>query len=74
MLTREDANSESALLSEWLVDDRAVVRKGQPVCVVETSKAPIESTNPIAPSRTVAAPPSPRSSTTVPVTTAVRPG
>lgn len=42
MLTREDANSESALLSEWLVDDRAEVRKGQPVCVVETSKAAIE--------------------------------
>lgn len=42
MLTREDANSESALLSEWLVDDRAEVRKGQPVCVVETSKASIE--------------------------------
>ncbi|HEY1315734.1 MAG TPA: biotin/lipoyl-containing protein [Gaiella sp.] len=42
MLTREDANSESALLSEWLVEDRAEVRKGQPVCVVETSKASIE--------------------------------
>lgn len=42
MLTREDANSESALLSEWLVEDRAAVRKGQAVCVVETSKASIE--------------------------------
>ena len=42
MLTREDANSESALLAEWLVDDRADVRKGQAICVVETSKASVE--------------------------------
>ena len=42
MLTREDANSESALLSEWIADDRAPVRKGRPLCVVETSKASIE--------------------------------
>jgi acetyltransferase-like isoleucine patch superfamily enzyme len=42
VLTREDANSESALLSEWLVEDRAAVRKGQAICVVETSKASIE--------------------------------
>jgi acetyltransferase-like isoleucine patch superfamily enzyme len=42
VLTREDANSEAALLSEWLVEDRAVVRRRQPVCVVETSKASIE--------------------------------
>ncbi len=42
MLTREDANSETALLSEWLVSDRAEVHKGQPVCVVETSKASVE--------------------------------
>ena len=42
VLTREDANSESALLSEWLVEDRTAVRKGQAICVVETSKASIE--------------------------------
>jgi acetyltransferase-like isoleucine patch superfamily enzyme len=42
VLTREDANSDSALLSEWLVEDRAEVRKDQAVCVVETSKASIE--------------------------------
>ncbi len=42
VLTRDDANSDSALLAEWLVDDRAEVRKGQPVCVVETSKASVE--------------------------------
>jgi len=42
VLTREDANSESALLSEWLVDDRGPVRRGRPVCVVETSKASVE--------------------------------
>jgi acetyltransferase-like isoleucine patch superfamily enzyme len=42
LLTREDANSESAFLSDWLVDDDSAVRKGQPVCVVETSKASIE--------------------------------
>lgn len=42
VLTREDANSESAFLAEWAVDDGAPVRKGQVVCVVETSKASIE--------------------------------
>jgi acetyltransferase-like isoleucine patch superfamily enzyme len=42
VLTREDANSESVLLAEWLVDDRASVAKGRPVCVVETSKASVE--------------------------------
>ncbi|HET7566637.1 MAG TPA: biotin/lipoyl-containing protein [Gaiellaceae bacterium] len=42
VLTREDANSESALLSEWLADDRAAVKKGHVVCVVETSKASVE--------------------------------
>ena len=39
VLTRDDANSDSALLVEWLVADRDEVRKGQVVCVVETSKA-----------------------------------
>ena len=39
-----------------------------------TSNSPIENTKPIAPSATVAAPPSPRSSSTVPVMTVVRPG
>ena len=42
VLTREDANSESAFLAEWLVEDGATVRKGHGVCVVETSKASIE--------------------------------
>jgi acetyltransferase-like isoleucine patch superfamily enzyme len=42
VLTREDANSESAFLSEWSVDDGATVRKGTVVCVVETSKASVE--------------------------------
>src|SRR5439155_4616324 len=42
VLTREDANSESAFLAEWLVEDGEAVRKGRPVCVVETSKASIE--------------------------------
>jgi glycine cleavage system H lipoate-binding protein len=42
VLTRDDANSDSALLAEWLVDDREPVRKGRPVCVVETSKASVE--------------------------------
>lgn len=42
VLTREDANSESAFLSEWLADDRAEVKKGHVVCVVETSKASVE--------------------------------
>ena len=42
VLTREDANTEFALLAEWLVDDRAEVEQGQPVCVVETTKATVE--------------------------------
>lgn len=42
VLTREDANSDSALLAEWLADDREQVRKGRPVCLVETSKASVE--------------------------------
>jgi len=42
VLTREDANTEYALLAEWLVEDRAEVTHGQPVCVVETTKATVE--------------------------------
>jgi acetyltransferase-like isoleucine patch superfamily enzyme len=42
VLTREDANTEFALLAEWLVPDRAEVEKGQPVVVVETTKATVE--------------------------------
>ena len=42
VLTREDANTEFAFLAEWLVEDRAEVQQGQPVCVVETTKATVE--------------------------------
>jgi len=42
ILTREDANSESAVLIEWMVEDGQQVRKGLPVCIVETAKAAIE--------------------------------
>jgi acetyltransferase-like isoleucine patch superfamily enzyme len=42
VLTREDANTEFALLAEWLVEDRAQVEEGQPVVVVETTKATVE--------------------------------
>jgi acetyltransferase-like isoleucine patch superfamily enzyme/glycine cleavage system H lipoate-binding protein len=42
VLTREDANTEFALLAEWLVEDSAEVAEGQPVCVVETTKATVE--------------------------------
>jgi acetyltransferase-like isoleucine patch superfamily enzyme len=42
VLTREDANTEFALLAEWLVADRVEVEQGQPVCVVETTKATVE--------------------------------
>jgi acetyltransferase-like isoleucine patch superfamily enzyme len=42
VLTREDANTEFALLAEWLVEDRQDVTAGQPVCVVETTKATVE--------------------------------
>ena len=46
VLTREDANTEFALLAEWLVADRAEVEQGQPVCVVETTKATVEIESP----------------------------
>ncbi|HEX4745271.1 MAG TPA: biotin/lipoyl-containing protein, partial [Gaiellaceae bacterium] len=46
VLTREDANTEYALLSEWLVEDRSEVTAGQPVCVVETTKATVEVESP----------------------------
>jgi acetyltransferase-like isoleucine patch superfamily enzyme/glycine cleavage system H lipoate-binding protein len=46
VLTREDANTEYALLAEWLVEDRADVLAGQPVCVVETTKATVEVESP----------------------------
>ena len=42
VLTREDANTEFALLAEWLVEDQSQVVQGQPVCVVETTKATVE--------------------------------
>ena len=46
VLTREDANTEYALLAEWLVEDRSDVAAGQPVCVVETTKATVEVESP----------------------------
>jgi acetyltransferase-like isoleucine patch superfamily enzyme len=46
VLTREDANTEFALLAEWLVEDRAEVSQGEPVCVVETTKATVEIESP----------------------------
>ena len=46
VLTREDANTEFALLAEWLVEDRGQVEQGQPVCVVETTKATVEVESP----------------------------
>ena len=46
VLTREDANTEYALLAEWLVEDRSDVTAGQPVCVVETTKATVEVESP----------------------------
>ena len=42
VLTREDANTEYALLAEWLVEDRSLVEARQPVVVVETTKATVE--------------------------------
>jgi acetyltransferase-like isoleucine patch superfamily enzyme len=42
ILTREDANTEFALLTEWLVADGAEVGKHDVVCVVETTKASLE--------------------------------
>lgn len=48
VVTREDANTDLALISRWLVDDGAPVRRGQPVCVVETTKASVEVEAPVA--------------------------
>ena len=42
VLTREDANTEYALLAEWLVADRSEVETGQAVVVIETTKATVE--------------------------------
>jgi acetyltransferase-like isoleucine patch superfamily enzyme len=42
ILTREDANTESAIVTEWLVADGEEVRRHQPVVVVETTKASLE--------------------------------
>ena len=42
LLTREDANTEFALLAEWLVADGETVAGRDAVCVVETSKATVE--------------------------------
>jgi len=46
ILHREDMNTEFVLLCEWLVGDREPVKKGQAVCVVETSKATLEVESP----------------------------
>ena len=42
VVTREDANTEYAVLVQWLVDDESEVAGGQPVCLVETTKASVE--------------------------------
>ncbi|MGL6280350.1 MAG: biotin/lipoyl-containing protein, partial [Gaiella sp.] len=42
ILTREDANTESAIVTEWLAADGAEVRRHQPVVVVETTKTSLE--------------------------------
>jgi acetyltransferase-like isoleucine patch superfamily enzyme len=41
-LTREDANTEFAIVAEWLVADAEAVTRAQPVCVIETTKATVE--------------------------------
>ena len=38
--------SSVAILIEWLADDGADVRRGEPVCVVHTTKAPSSSRPP----------------------------
>jgi carbonic anhydrase/acetyltransferase-like protein (isoleucine patch superfamily) len=42
ILTREDANTESAIVTEWLVADGQDVQRHQAVVVVETTKASLE--------------------------------
>lgn len=46
VLTREDANTEFALLAAWLVGDSEPVTLGQPVCIIETTKATVEVASP----------------------------
>jgi acetyltransferase-like isoleucine patch superfamily enzyme len=46
ILTREDANTEFALVASWLVPDGSEVADGQPICVVETTKAAVELVSP----------------------------
>ena len=41
-----DVNSESALITEWYVEDRAQVRKDDVIAEIETSKAVVEVTAP----------------------------
>ena len=42
LLTREDANTEFALLAEWLMADESTVAARDVVCVIETTKATVE--------------------------------
>ncbi len=42
VVPQEDVNSESALMTAWLVADGAAVKKGQPVAEVETTKMVFE--------------------------------
>jgi acetyltransferase-like isoleucine patch superfamily enzyme len=46
VLMQEDTNSESAVIVEWLAGEGEQVRRGEPVCVVETAKAAIEIESP----------------------------
>ncbi len=46
VIPQEDVNSEGAVLTAWLVPEGAAVKKGQPVCEVETSKMVFEVTAP----------------------------
>jgi sugar O-acyltransferase (sialic acid O-acetyltransferase NeuD family) len=42
VIPQEDVNSETATLVAWLVEDAAPVKRGQPICEVETSKVVFE--------------------------------
>jgi sugar O-acyltransferase (sialic acid O-acetyltransferase NeuD family) len=42
VVPQEDVNSETALLTAWRVAEGAAVKKGQPVCEVETTKMVFE--------------------------------
>ena len=47
IIDRDDANSDSIIIRQWLVGNRTAVQAGDAICVIETSKADIEVEAPV---------------------------